>query len=117
MSNPQTDLKNCIELCWQCRTECLKTLYGHCLEAGGEHVAPDHVLLMTDCIEICQLSADSMTRGSSMHTSICAACADICDACAQSCSDIGGDAMERCAEICRECADSCRKMGQRRKAA
>jgi hypothetical protein len=95
----------------------MKTLFNHCLEMGGKHVEPKHVKLMTDCIEICQTSADFMTRGSKLHESVCAACADVCEACAVSCDAIGGDEMKHCAELCRKCAKSCREMSGIKKAA
>ncbi len=110
-------VKDCIELCWKCRHECQDTLFNHCLEEGGDHVEPEHVRLMSDCIQICQASADSMTRNSPFHAAICAACADICEACAKSCDAIGGEKMKACADICRACAKSCRDMGRMKQAA
>lgn len=106
-----------IIICWECRTECMKTLFHHCLVMGGKHAEPKHVKLMTDCIQICQTSADFMTRGSTLHASICGACADVCEACAASCEAIGGDEMKHCAELCRKCAKSCREMSEMKKAA
>ena len=108
---------NCITTCWECRDECQKTLFTHCLYEGGKHLEPEHVKLMADCIQICQTAADFMTRQSPLHASVCAACADICEACAKSCEAIGGEHMKRCAEICRRCAQSCREMSQMKEAA
>lgn len=104
-------MQECITNCWECRTECLKTLYRHCLEQGGKHSARDHVRIMSDCIEICQTAADFMVRESPLHTFICEACAAVCEACAESCAEIGGEEMEKCAEACQRCAASCRQMG------
>lgn len=116
-SSLHADLQACIESCRECLQECQETLYGHCLEMGGEHVEKEHVKLMTDCIQFCQMSADFMSRGSSLHAAVCAACAEVCEACAESCERIGGERMLRCAEICRQCARSCREMGKMKKAA
>ncbi len=104
------DMLDCIRMCWQSRAACQTVFFTHCLPHGGPHVAPDHVKLMTDCMEICQVAADFMTRDSALHAEICRACAVICDACADSCLEIGGAEMDRCADICRRCADSCRDM-------
>lgn len=101
-------MEECIELCWSCRDMCQTTLFTHCLEHG--HTEPGHVRVMMDCIQICQTSADFMTRGSILHTHICKACAEVCEACAASCDAMGGAEMTRCAEICRRCAESCRQM-------
>jgi len=110
-------MKACIEKCWECRDECQDVLFNHCLEEGGTHAEAAHVKLMTDCIQICQISADFMVRNSEMHSATCTACADICDACANSCEAVGGEEMKRCAELCRECASSCRSMDEVKKAA
>jgi hypothetical protein len=117
MHNSNQHTKACVELCWECRTECQETLYNHCLPMGGKHVEAEHVKLMIDCIQACQTAADFMVRGSKLHASECAACADVCEACAKSCEKVGGEEMKKCAEICRRCAQSCRDMSQMRKAA
>ena len=77
----------------------------------------DHVKIMTDCIEICQLTADALVRGSLMHKVLCMVCADICDACAVSCEEIGDPAMMKCAETCYVCADNCRESSKQARAA
>lgn len=104
-------IEKCKELCWRSRDTCQTTLFTHRLQMGDEYVAEAHVKIMIDCIEMCQLSADFITRESDMHVISCAACADVCDRCAVSCEQIGGDHMLACADICRECADACRSMG------
>lgn len=105
-------LHDCIQLCWSCRDICQKTLFHYCLKEGGRCVEEEHVKLMTDCIESCQVSADFMTRNSANFELTCNATAEICDACAESCEDIGGKEMEECAEECRSCAEECRKMAR-----
>lgn len=65
-----TAMKECMELCWECRHECQTALYGHCLDRGGRHAAPYHVKLMQDCIDICQVAAD------------------VCERCAKSCGQM-----------------------------
>lgn len=112
MHHIQKEMRDCIALCWQCRALCQETLFSHCLEMGGEHVAPNHVKLMADCIQACQVAADFMTRDSALHVSTCAACADICEACAKSCDAIDSKEMKQCAEFCRQCAKSCRDMSK-----
>jgi hypothetical protein len=109
--------QDCITNCSECRDECQKQLFTVCLKEGGKHASPEHVKIMTDCIQACQTAADFMTRESSLHASICAACADVCEACAKSCDAIGDEHMKRCAEICRSCAQSCREMSKMKKAA
>jgi hypothetical protein len=111
MKNPTAidpAMQSCIKACEDCHRICLSMAMRYCLEMGGEHVAPEHFRLMLSCAEICQTSANSMLSASSMHRSICRACADVCDACAESCEQLDG--MEECATICRSCAKSCRAM-------
>lgn len=105
-------MRDCIQACWSCRDICQSALYNYCLEQGGHHVQPAHVRVMTDCIQICQTSADFMTRKSELHATICAACADVCEACADSCDLIDDEDMRDCAKACRDCAHSCRDMSR-----
>jgi hypothetical protein len=110
MQHIDPNMKDCIELCNECRDECETMLYQHCLEQGGKHVEQEHVKLMTDCIEACQTAAHFMLRGSDNHALYCSANAEICESCADSCEEVGGKEMEDCAKTCRKCAESCRKM-------
>lgn len=117
MQMSKEELQDCITRCWECRTVCQHTLFEHCLKLGGKHAEADHVRLMVDCMQACQTAADFMTRGSPLHTAMCAACADVCERCADSCEAIGGEHMMRCADACRKCAASCREMGDMQDAA
>jgi hypothetical protein len=113
----KVDTKECKQLCWECRTECQETLANHCLEMGGDHVAPEHVKMMLDCIEMCQIAADFMGRQSPLHSYTCEACAAVCEACANSCEKLEGAQMKHCAETCRRCAESCLEMSKMKQAA
>lgn len=104
------DMKDCITTCWDCRTLCHQTLYDHCLPMGGRHTEAEHIKAMMDCIDICQVAADFMTRNSPSHRAVCAACAEVCYDCAESCEKVGGDEMLACAQLCRECAEMCDDM-------
>ena len=105
-TNPE--MQACIDTCAKCHQTCLHEAMNHCLEEGGEHVAPDHFRLMMNCAEMCQTSANFMLSGSALSRQVCGVCAEICDACAQSCEETEG--MEECARVCRECAESCRRI-------
>lgn len=110
MITNNNSMKACIEKCWECRTECQDVLFNYCLQEGGAHADMAHVKVMTDCTQICQISADFMVRNSELHSIACAACAEICDACATNCETLNGEEMTYCAKLCRECAQSCRSM-------
>lgn len=118
LTHVSAEMQRCIAACLECQQVCLETVT-HCLEKGGKHAAPDQVRTLLDCAEICQTSANFMSRGSEHHAETCGVCATICDACAESCEKMADDAqMKRCAEVCRRCADECEKMaGPGRKAA
>lgn len=103
------DIQQCIDECLNCHRICLETVQ-HCLQQGGKHAAPEHIVLLLDCAEICQTSANFMLRGSTLHKRTCAVCAEVCSRCAESCDAIGGDQLEACAEACRSCAESCERM-------
>ena len=49
--------QQCIDDCLDCHRTCLQEAMNHCLQAGGEHVAPAHFRLMDE------LRADLPDRG------------------------------------------------------
>jgi len=103
-------LQRCIELCQSCHDMCLNTL-NYCLQQGGRHTEEQHLRLMMDCAQICQVSADFMLRDSAFHARVCGACADVCESCADSCGTMNDDErMKDCADHCRECATLCRDL-------
>ena len=104
-------LQACIVDCLECHSLCRQVAMNHCLEAGGEHVHPEHFRLMDDCAEICRTAADFMLSSSSFYPQVCALCAEICEACARSCESLDG--MGVCARACRGCAESCGRLAQR----
>lgn len=108
LSHLNQELKKCVEECSTCRDVCLSTAANHCLETGGEHVAPAHFRLMLDCGEICGTAANFMLRNSPRHKLTCGICAEICERCAEDCERLGD--MDECVKSCRSCAESCRKM-------
>ena len=46
---------------------CFSMATAHCLEMGGEHVAPDHLRLTLLCAEICETSAKFLMSNSDLH--------------------------------------------------
>ena len=102
------EMKGCVDACLRCYAVCLQMAMNHCLELGGEHVAPGHFRLMMACAEICRTAAHFMLIGSEHHKHTCAECAEICEQCAADCERLGD--MQECVEACRRCAESCRRM-------
>jgi hypothetical protein len=102
-----------VQIMTECHDICLQTL-SHCLDRGGEHSKPEHIILLLDCAEICQTAANFMLRDSELHARVCAVCAEVCDRCAQDCERLaaGDDMMKRCADTCRHCAEACREMSR-----
>lgn len=111
MHQMTAEMQHCIDNCTTCHNICVETI-SHCLLLGGEHASADHIRLLMDCAEICDVSADFMLRGSHRHDKVCGVCAEVCRDCASECERLahGDVTMMRCAETCRQCADSCRRM-------
>ena len=105
------NIEDCIENCVACHRVCLETIQ-YCLRMGGKHAEEKHIRLLTDCAQICQISADFMIRGSELHHETCAACAEVCGRCADDCAALGADdeQMQECAERCVRCEESCAEM-------
>jgi hypothetical protein len=103
------DMKDCAQTCIDCADHCAECL-AQCLIAGGNHVAPYHIRLLTDCATICRTTADFLARGSDHYTEICGACATISRNCAVDCREFEDDWMRDCARACDLCAESCETM-------
>src|SRR6476469_6121420 len=79
------EMRECQQLCADCHRVCLETITGYCLLRGGVHAEPHHLTMMMDCAQICQTSADFLSRGSPNHGVTCHACAQLCELCADDC--------------------------------
>jgi hypothetical protein len=99
------DISACIDACLDCHKVCLGLAMTHCLETGGDHVAPPHFRMMIDCAAICATTADFMLHKSQFYRELCGLCAAVCRACANDCADMEG--MEECVAACRACAQAC----------
>jgi hypothetical protein len=103
-------MEACIDNCLECYEVCLETKQ-HCLELGGEHANPKHIQALSDCLELCQVSAHFMIKDSNLHGQVCGVCAEACRVGAESCEEYKDDEMmQHCAEVCRQCEKSCREM-------
>ncbi|GCE45964.1 hypothetical protein EI42_01323 [Thermosporothrix hazakensis] len=111
----QKTLQQCIQECHECHASCLQTLQ-YCIQQGGKHVELDHIRLMQDCSQMCQMCEDFMLRQSPLYAALCTLCAQICLRCAESCEKVDpNDAqMKACAEHCHRCAQTCQQMSQGR---
>lgn len=97
----------------ECHDICLQTV-SHCLDKGGEHARSEHITLLLDCAETCQIAANFMLCDSELHARVCAVCAELCDRCAEECERLGAadEMMCECAQICQRCAEACREMSR-----
>jgi hypothetical protein len=108
-NNNEQKMIECRDLCAESHEVCTETL-NHCLTIGGDHAERGHLTLLVDCAQICETSADFMSRRSRLHHVICRACTEVCEQCAQDCERFEDEEMNRCAEICKRCAEACRQM-------
>ena len=111
------EMQRCIQLCHDCHASCIQMI-DHCLTLGGRYAAPAHIRLLTDCAQMCTITADFMARSSSFHDRTCRLCAELCRSCTDSCVRVAGDdqILKQCAELCRRCAESCDRMASHKSA-
>jgi hypothetical protein len=102
-----SDLRAGIALCRRARLV-LQGAAVRSFDAGGMELDPVHLRLLLDCAQMCEMTADFMSRNSPYHLYLCEVCAAICEACAESCALAGS--MEECAAICQECIVVCRAL-------
>lgn len=103
------EMQVCIKSCLDSSDICKQTIV-HCLSMGGEHAEATHIQLLLDCAEICQTSANFMSRQSNRHSDICRICEGVCQSCAENCRTFDDESMERCADACERSAESCKAM-------
>lgn len=104
-------MEQCIRDCLECYQECLRCI-SHCLSQGGKHAEKEHITLLMECAQMCNMSATLMLMRGQFSNEHCQLCAQVCEACGQSCTSLDSDdaMMQDCADMCRKCADSCRDM-------
>jgi hypothetical protein len=114
MLHTTDEMDRCIQICQDCHALCVRTIR-HCLELGGRHAAPEHIRLLVDCAQMCQINVDYMLRGSSLHERVCGVCSEACKLCAENCAQLAGDdqMLKQCADLCRRCAGSCERMASK----
>jgi hypothetical protein len=106
--SPQNEMHPCIDECLSGYRICQQALQ-HCLQKGGRHALANHIRTLTDCAQICGVSAGFMLRGSDLQQQVCRLCREACEKCAQSCQNVNDDAeMQQCIDACHACAESCR---------
>lgn len=114
MHHTTEEMDRCIRMCQDCHVLCTRTIK-HCLELGGRHAESEHVRLLVDCAQMCQINVDYMLRGSLLHDRVCGLCAEACKLCADNCAQLAGDdqMLKECADLCRRCAGSCERMASK----
>lgn len=107
------EMQTCIDNCRSCHQACVETMY-YCLSKGGDHANPNHIGLLLDCAQICETSADFMSRNSELHAEVCGICAEICERCADDCNTMAesDEQMAACEQECRKCMESCQTMAE-----
>lgn len=101
--------QNCIDACTKCMQACEECL-SSCLKEPDVQGRIHCINMLRDCIDICALSSQWMSRGSMYAKQLCSLCATICDACAAECSKFQDTHCQQCANFCRKCAEECRAM-------
>lgn len=101
--------QSCIDACMKCMQACEQCLTS-CLKEPDVQARINCINMLRDCVDICALSSQWMSRGSMQAKQMCQLCATICDACATECAGYQDQHCKACADFCRKCADECRKM-------
>jgi hypothetical protein len=104
----ETNARELLASLEQCQETCTETVM-HSLKEGGDYAKIEHIRILLDCSEICQVAVNFFLRDSDYAGNIIELCADICEECAQSCETFDGhEHMKNCAMVCRTCAEDCR---------
>lgn len=96
-----------VNLLRECRDICLETFSLHCMKAGGQQLAREHIRRMESCVELCQLTANFLLRHSPHTQDLCDLTAESCKQYAASCNAMDDAHMQRCARACEAAARVC----------
>lgn len=103
--------QHCIEACLQSFESCEQVIMQL---SGEENVDPNLIRLLNDAVEITQVSATFMLRGSNFHIRTCAVCAEVCKVCAETLEQsqsLGNEELiKSCITALRDCSESCDQM-------
>jgi hypothetical protein len=90
-----------------CASAC-NAAFAYCLTRGGDHVEEHHLKSLADCMEVCQLTATLVSRGSRYGDAMRAVCADACHDVATSCARFTDDpGMVACGDAARRAEAWC----------
>lgn len=98
---------SCQQACRHCHEVCRKTAFDMS-RAAAQETNQDHIRMLFECAELCELSANWQLSGSQYCNQICAVCAQVCRECESHC--VGKVDLEECEYVCRRCAESCEAM-------
>jgi hypothetical protein len=109
-------MQDCCTCCSMCRTMCLQTMQ-MCLQKGGKFADAKMNMMLAECAQLCQMTADMAATGSARMSPIAEICAKHCDDCARACDAMNESVLHECAAVLRECAAACRSMKSSMKSA
>lgn len=102
--------QHCIEACLQCFESC-EQLIVHLNDQDG--IDPYVRKLLSDVVEITQVSANFMLRGSNFHIRTCGVCAEVCKVCAEECEkklSKDDEVVASAIAALKDCSESCYQM-------
>lgn len=102
-------VQDCITSCEKCRAACIRAIT-HSLEVGAEHARQEHIRLLLDCADVCQVSANFLLRGSPSAGYFCSIGGRLCDRYVREYKGLCG--LEECVAACETAAALCHRMGR-----
>ncbi len=103
--------QHCVEACLQCFESCEQMMVHLSTQ---ENVDPNLIRLLNDVVEITQVSATFMLRGSNFLIRISAVCAEVCKFSAEALEKLPANADDELIKSCitelKDCSVSCDQM-------
>ena len=96
-----TDHLQLTAACRACADACIRTTMNECWDRNTDHAV--HYRLLSDCAELCDLTARLIECNSPTRRAVAAACADVCAAAAVTCTVLE---IDDCELACRACAEA-----------
>ncbi|WP_353893090.1 four-helix bundle copper-binding protein [Proteinivorax hydrogeniformans] len=104
-----TNMDSCIEILLKCARACEES-FDMSLQQPDIRERADCLKILTDCAEMCAMTARFMSRNSEFNKELCYLTMDVCQTCAEECNRFKDQHSQGCAEICLQCIDECKRI-------
>ena len=104
-ADEQQQMKICHHSCLKVCEEARDSSFG---ERNGHYPDPKLVDTTSDCMIMCKVTEELVSRKSPFAPKVAAICSEVCNRCADACEAANREELSTCINDCRTCAQVCK---------